>query len=165
MKQTIFKIIKIFSIIAGVIVVLGIAAILVFDNWLGNLEEQVFKESKFDSKKWIEVEKIYNPKPGVYTSDPEYTRLKMYDDLQKNYLKKGMSLDEVIKLLGTTTKRRIYKTKKRKMTCLQYHLGNFAPIGSTSHILLVCPNEKNIIIDFFRSSRADEGQEIIVNQP
>jgi len=163
MKQIIFKIIKILSIIAGVIAVLGVAAILVFDNWLGNLQENRYKESKFDREIWLKAEKDYHPEPDVYIIDSSCIRGKMWDDLRKNYLKKGNNLEEVLDLLGSTSQKRIYSSKKRKMVCLQYDLGGCGIMSGPEHILLICPDKNNKIIDFFISDVNDSGQEKRLN--
>jgi outer membrane protein assembly factor BamE (lipoprotein component of BamABCDE complex) len=98
-SKVIFKIAIVLAVIAG----LAFSGIYLFFKIVN---DQVYSESKFDSDKWIEAGKRHPVRDlhDFYTC----ARGKMYNDLKKNYLKKGMSFEEVKKLLGEPSGKRIY---------------------------------------------------------
>ncbi|KKB96163.1 hypothetical protein SZ25_00746 [Candidatus Arcanobacter lacustris] len=98
-SKVIFKILVPLAIIAG----LGLSGIYLFFK---NVNDRIYSESKFDSAKWIDAAS-YVPGQG-YPNLSSCFRGRMYDDLKKNYLKKGMSFEEVKKLLGEPSGKRIY---------------------------------------------------------
>jgi len=161
MKQTIFKIAKILSIIAGIIVTLVIGAFAVFYIWGINLQNEVYNQSKFDKEIWLQAEKDYNPSADIYNHENNCVRGKMWSDLKKNYLKKGMSLKEVVDLLGPTNKKRVYETKKGERVCLQYYLGECGLITGATALLVICFDIKTSLTNYFAlTGRGDSGKEI-----
>ncbi|KKB96267.1 hypothetical protein SZ25_00644 [Candidatus Arcanobacter lacustris] len=98
-SKVIFKIAIVLAVIAG----LAFSAVYLFFTIVN---DQDYSKSKFDSAKWIEAAS-YVPGQG-YPNIAACVRGEMYNDLKNNYLKKGMSFEEVKKLLGEPSGKRIY---------------------------------------------------------
>lgn len=110
-----------------------------------DFNNQTFGESKFNREIWL------NP-----SQTTGCVRGEMYDDLVENFIKKGMTQDEILKLLGPNKGVKNY-FKKNRTYCLSYDLGScFSPGGYAD--LLVCTKD-GIVIDYFRSN-SNEGEYI-----
>jgi hypothetical protein len=80
-------------------------------------------------------------------------RCKMFDNLTNNYLKKGMKLKEVEKLLGKSISYNYCINKKIK--CAPYSLGTcyVSSWTITPGVLTICFNKKNELIKFSRKQK------------
>jgi len=81
----------------------------------------------------------------------ENTRLEIFKDLSKNYLKKGIKYELVEEILGEEPLYyRIYDNWFYKRKCKQYYLGRTTSLGSVSMYAIVCPDkEEKYVEDVF----------------
>lgn len=135
------KALKMIGMIAFILFGTITILLVVIGNWLSDFNDEVYSESKFDKEIWLQAEEEYNPAYNIYHDGLGCVRGKMYYDLKKNFLKKEMTLEEIIMLLGRTSVRRIYKENKFQKECLQYHLGSCAKLGGPPDYLVFCPVE------------------------
>ena len=113
------------------------------EGWLG------YRGSKFDPNIWFSDAYLSD----LYETSP---RCKMYNDLVKNHLKKGMHVDDVEKLLGKTNIKSYCIEKKNK--CLSYSLGIcYADSFGISHGRIeVCFDQDNKIISTGKDGFSDK---------
>jgi hypothetical protein len=144
---------KTLKTIAKVILVLVISAIFFVGIVVGGIswkwisdDNAKFSLLKFDREEWLKHDGIGQCIRGA-----------MYDDLTQNYLKKGMSKDEVLELIGEPRIGRIYHRFYGDKKCFKYLMGDckWVPRGDT---LLVCFNTNERVNDFFRSDDFDSGK-------
>jgi hypothetical protein len=81
----------------------------------------------------------------------------MYEDLEKNYLPKLKTMDEVIELLGKPDYGRKYWGLFKDKECFEYDLGGCV-LFSAHSIALVCFNSNNSVVDYFRSVEDGMGE-------
>lgn len=120
--------------------------------WWYQFNNSIFYENKFDRGEWL--------------ADDGYSKCirgRMYEDLASNYLKKGMSKEEVIGLIGEPRIGRIYSRFYGDKKCYEYEIGpcKWAPTGD---MLLVCFNKDEKVIDVFRSDGGDAGKSMYLNE-
>ena len=107
-----------------------------------------FRGKKFDREEWLAMAERAND-----FSD----RCPMYTDLTTNYLRIGMSLEEVGELLGLKTP--IYYCFNQKVKCYRYSLGNsyVTFLGAPSSAWLdVCFNDINQLISLGKDNHANK---------
>lgn len=135
------------------------AVILYFTlgKWTSNIEdEKMLHENKFDRNLWREAGSEDYEISQEHRSN--CTRGKMYYDLKDNYLKKGMSEEEVFSLLGKPTYGLKYPDNKNHNYCLKYKLGCCTKwISGGDKLLLVCLKNGKVI-DMFKDSRNNNGE-------
>jgi hypothetical protein len=150
---------KFFKTICKVILLLALVAVILAGLALGSIfwyvssyDNEQFTLSKFERGKWLADDGISNCVRGA-----------MYRDLEKNYLKKGMSKAEVLELIGKADYGRIYHRFYGDKKCYEYPLGKckWTPVRST---LMICYNNKNILKEFFLSDESDSGETINSNK-
>ncbi len=116
-------------------------------------EDQILRESKFDREAWIEAGSK-NYETHSYHSG-NCTRGKMYYDLKDNYLKKGMSKEDVFSLLGKPEYGIKFPDKKRQY-CLEYDIGSCTNwFAGGFKLLLVCLKNDRIT-EVFKDSANSE---------
>jgi len=99
---------------------------------------QTYGYRKFDKDLWVKTS-IGEYTGGIVNDYLDY-RCGMYNDLVKNHLKKGMKIEEVIKMLGKTDLK--YYCIDKKIKCLYYRLGT-----CTDFILDIGHNHTYICFD------------------
>jgi hypothetical protein len=137
----------------GLAWIIGVMAVVIFVGWQcweWYYYRTYYASQKFDQEKWKETKKRWK---NETLSDVLYgtiNRCKMYDDLVKNHLKKGMTLKEVEELLGEE-KPDVYCVDK-KIKCSTYHMGTCYASALTwsSDFLEICFNDKEKVIGFGR---------------
>ena len=137
---------------------IGIIVVLVVLNqyWDWPYYRDVYAVRKFNKEDWMgDGGKLVIDFTGKKSSSKSFPsvygtneRCGMYDDLVKNYLKKGMKLKEVEKLLGKSVSYTYCVDKKIK--CTSYGLGTCYASSWTlsSTELTICVNDKQKVIEF-----------------
>lgn len=94
--------------------------------------------------------------------DNRSSRIDMYNDLEKRYLKKGIKISELKELLGETNTTRIYKSFWGEEICMQYHLGGVTFFFTTSFDLIVCPDKNEIYVKSYNllENDNDDGKSV-----
>lgn len=81
-------------------------------------------------------------------------RVKMIDDLTKNYLYKGMKISQVKGLLGEKYLFiREYNNRSFKGKCFNYYLGMLGGFMHDSYRLIICPDSSGQYLDHFKVLR------------
>lgn len=140
--KAIFKLTLMLVISAVILITLIVGS---YVAWWYLEDQKVFYEAKFDKEKWMAADTIFG-----------CTRGKMYYDLDDNYLKKGLTKEQVFQLLGLPENWRVYHRFYEKKKCHEYSLGTcrWIPVPS---ILLIC-YKNNKVTDFFLSDVNDWGE-------
>jgi hypothetical protein len=104
-------------------------------------------------------------KEPFHTGDwhnPHNNRVEMYNDLEKTFLSKYPTIDEVVDTLGKTSVRRVYDTKNGKLICLEYTMGTVGGFLYTNFYLIICPDETGKFVKSYKliDDRYKEGTEI-----
>lgn len=108
-------------------------------------DNKVYGASKFDRDKWLAAKK------ELKNSDS--SRCGMYKDLEKNYLKKGMTRQEVENLLGKVTT--YFYCLDKKVKCASYGMGTCVWNSLTSSgpvSVEICFNDKEKVVAFSRDT-------------
>jgi hypothetical protein len=156
MGDIIKQIFKIVLKIGLIIVITPIAIVILTWGWLWYRHNCAISETMnsetFTKKKW---------------DYPYGTKLEMYNDLKKNYLRNGMRMDELLSLLGETTTKRIYKKQQGTLECLQYRMGGVEWFFNTSFDLVICPDNSSTIVKTIQllENNNDDGVLILDSNP
>jgi hypothetical protein len=126
-------------LLTGVLIVMAIIVCANYDH--NKTQDAVYRESKFDREMWL--------KAGIRYLEG-CTRGKMYYDLTSHYLKKEMTREEVVALLGPASDGTSYEEKKRK-DCLEYNIGQCGIRDGPYHNLVVCLNNDKVV-DIFKNN-------------
>ncbi len=89
--------------------------------------------SKFDKELWLKNQ----------NSNPDNPRFDMMDDLERNYIKKGMDRFEIVKLLGTPA----YDTVDRPME-YTYEIGSNPGFHMDSYFLVIKFDSTGRLVSF-----------------
>lgn len=138
-------------VVISVIFFVGIVVGTVSWWWISDDNEK-FSLAKFDREEWLKNDGIGKCIRGA-----------MYDDLTNNHLKKGMTKDEVLELIGKPDYGRVYHSFYRDKKCYEYNMGSckWVPRRST---LLVCFNKNERVNNVFRSDGSDSGKTVQLNE-
>lgn len=113
LKKFLFKIFKI----------IVVTSLIIFCIYL-YCDYQTYGYRKFHKELWDKNKELVEAGPTQLSdrsSNVISYRCGMYNELVKNHLKKGMGIEEVIKMLGKTDLKDYCIDKKVK--CIEYHLG------------------------------------------
>lgn len=158
MKRIIVTLISILLILA----VLALTAITGFMKWNDYKDDQILKMNKFDQALWLDENRDSdNTRPHHYSG---CVRGEMYYDLVENYLRIGMTKEEVFALLGRPDSRRKYKDNKKRHNCYRYDLGegHCSLSSGPTKIMLVCLKD-NRVVDVFTSTANDKGETFLID--
>lgn len=122
-------------------------------------EHASLSSAKFYSISWQAAEKYGNTCKCRLLKN--YDRCGMYNDLVNNHLKKGMTEQQVIGLLGKPFYKVIYSTWYKDKNCLRYELGYCWPSVPVPNILLICFNKEMLVNDFFLTHVNDKSNKPI----
>lgn len=133
-------------------------AILAYVMWNNYDNNQILRMNKFDQKLWIDagIVDVNNAYKNWHHHSGRSTRGKMYYDLINNYLKKGMSKEEVFKLLGKPNYGLKYPNNKNREYCLEYEIGKCG--SKAGRILSICFKD-NRVIEIFHDSRNNDAED------
>ena len=118
--------------------------IFAYMKWKNYEVDKTLRMNKFDQKLWMD-------------NYGRCTRGKMYYDLIDNYLKKGMSEEEVFKLLGKPNYGLKYPNNKNREYCLEYEIGECFIGNDVGRILSICL-KNNHVIEIFYDSRNNDAE-------
>ncbi len=155
---------KIFKVVCGIIVSLILISLLLLftiDQWLLYKDDQILAENKFDQKLWMEagLEDVSNGYQNFNHHQRICTRGRMYHDITKTHLKKGMSKDDVLNLLGKPNfGLKFLKNNKRKY-CLEYELGGCTVWFSGPGKLLSICLDNNKVVEIFHLSGNNDAED------
>ncbi len=140
-------------------VVLGLlifSGIISFINWHEDENDKILRMNKFDRALWLDKNRDEDrSRPHHYSG---CVRGEMYYDLVDNYLKKGMSKEEVFELLGKPAYGLKYPNDKKRQYCLEYELGGHCSITSgPTKIMLICL-QKNRVTEIFTGNVNNNGE-------
>lgn len=127
------------------VIVLAISCIIYADD------QRTYHSLSFNKEEWQDI----TPGPRL-RSGGSNARCKMYGDLIKNYLKKGMNIEEVEQLLGKP--RSFYYCLNKKIKCANYDMGNCVINSLTispGH-LYICFNQEQQVINFGKDRIIDK---------
>jgi outer membrane protein assembly factor BamE (lipoprotein component of BamABCDE complex) len=145
---------KVIGVVLAGIIAFAIMLVIGVKVWIWwyQFDSAVFYEDKFNRELWLADDGI-----------DKCIRGRMYGDLVANYLKKGMTKDELIGLIGDPFFGRVYYRFYRDKKCYKYLMGgckSYAPDAT----LLVCFNSDEEVNDIFRSDGSDSGESIHLNE-
>ena len=157
MKKIIIIILK----IIGALSLVAFLALFAAYQWLFYKDDQILAENKFDQRLWVEagIEDAGNNYRKFHHHQYQCTRGKMYYDLVENHLKKGMSKDKLLELLGKPNYGLKYPNNKKRQYCLEYELGGCTVwFSGPGKILSVCI-ENDRVVEIFYDSRNNEAED------
>ena len=134
-------------------------AIFAYIIWHDNKNDQILRMNKFDQKLWLDDNRSKDrTKPHHYSG---CVRGEMYYDLIDNYLKKGMTKEEVFELLGKPAYGLKYPNNKKRQYCLEYELGGCSISSGPGRILSICL-QNNRVIEIFLDSRNNDAETFLI---
>lgn len=141
---------KIFELFWNIFLVVLLVVGLIIYWFNSNLQEKIDRtkaQEEFTIEGW---------------RDPYKSKINMYDDLEKRYLKKGMKISELKELLGETNTTRVYKSFWGEEICMQYHLGGVMFFYTASFDLIVCPDKSGLYVKSYKLLRSgqDDGKPV-----